>query len=47
MDFMTDNQFKDSQITLIELILEKAENSKTLEEAVAKIKALLKEKQGN
>lgn len=38
---MTDKQYIDLKTTLIELVLEKLENSKNLEEAKEKIKDLL------
>jgi hypothetical protein len=38
---MTDKQYIDLKTTLIELVLEKLENSKDLEEAKEKIKDLL------
>jgi len=42
MEGMTDNQFAEYKETLINLVLEKLENSKDLEEAKQKIEALLK-----
>ncbi len=41
MEGMTDKQFEDARETLILLILEMMKNSKTLEEATEKVKALL------
>lgn len=42
MDGMTNEQYNDQKKTLILLILEMMKNSKNLEEAEEKIKALLK-----
>lgn len=42
MEGMTDNRFAEYKETLINLVLEKLENSKDLEEAKQKIEALLK-----
>lgn len=43
MDGMTNEQYNDQKKTLILLILEMMKNSKNLEEAEEKIKALLKQ----
>ena len=40
---MTDKQFTEYKETLLKLVLEKLENSKTLEEAKEKIEALIKD----
>lgn len=42
MEGMTDKQFTEYKETLLKLVLEKLENSKTLEEAKEKIEALIK-----
>ncbi len=44
MDEMTDKQFDVTRETLILLILEMIKSSKTLEEAIEKVKALLPKK---
>jgi len=43
MQNMTDKQFKQFKETLLKLVLERLENSKTLEEAKEKIEALIKD----
>lgn len=43
MEGMTNEQFNDYKKTLLKLVLEKLENSKTLEEAKEKIEALIKD----
>ena len=43
MEGMTNEQFNDYKETLLKLVLEKLENSKTLEEAKEKIEALVKD----
>ena len=43
MEGMTDKQFTEYKETLLKLVLEKLENSKTLEEAKEKIEALIKD----
>ena len=40
---MTDKQFTEYKETLLKFVLEKLENSKTLEEAKKKIEALIKD----
>lgn len=43
MEGMTDEQFFEYRETLLKLVLEKINNSKTLEEAKEKIEALIKD----
>lgn len=43
MEGMTNEQFNEYKETLLKLVLEKLENSKTLEEAKEKIEALVKD----
>nr|DAD80078.1 MAG TPA: hypothetical protein [Siphoviridae sp. cti6f5] len=43
MEGMTDKQFTEYKETLLKFVLEKLENSKTLEEAKEKIEALIKD----
>ena len=43
MEDMTNEQFNEYKETLLKLVLEKLENSKTLEEAKEKIEALVKD----
>ena len=43
MEGMTDKQFTEYKETLLKLVLENLENSKTLEEAKEKIEALIKD----
>ena len=43
MEGMTDKQFTEYKETLLKFVLQKLENSKTLEEAKEKIEALIKD----